>query len=204
MKLKVRTFPDVSLTSEAHQQDLIDNKDFRLWQRNVIDEFKNLPNEEIKKILKETSFPYSICLESWDNNFNIASAFRNANAFNAEAMFYIGNKKFDRRGLTGVHNYSTIEWLSTIEEFLIRSKKYKLVGIDNFKNAKPMDSYEWKENTMVVFGSESAGLTPTMQSYCEDIVCIPTYGSVRSLNAATASGIILNDIVTKFRKNSQS
>ena len=35
-------------------------------------------------------------------------------------------------------------------------------------------------------------MTPLMQSYCDKMVQVPMYGSVRSLNCATTSGIFMS------------
>jgi tRNA G18 (ribose-2'-O)-methylase SpoU len=199
--IRIKTVPDLAATSPAHQAAIqLGDEHFRLWQRNVIDEFKPLSNEEIKARLAETSFPYAVLMENLISDFNIATCIRNANAFNAKEVFYIGDKKFDRRGLTGVHNYLDIRWLATIEEFLQLKTTYKIVGFDNVQGAKPIAEYDWAPNTLVVFGSEGVGISPAMQDMCDELVFIPQFGSVRSLNVGTASGICMNDIVQKFRK----
>jgi tRNA G18 (ribose-2'-O)-methylase SpoU len=201
MKQRIKTVPDISFTSEKHRQAIIDGDDhYRLWQRNVIDEFKSLSEEEIKLKLSSSAFPYAICCENFINDFNIATTFRNANAFNAKEVFYIGDKKFDRRGMQGVHNYMDITWLSTTDELLALREKYTFVGVDNIEGAQPLSKYNWKPNSLMIFGSESVGITPAMQAVCHEFVYIEQFGSVRSLNVATASGIIMNDFVSKFNE----
>jgi tRNA G18 (ribose-2'-O)-methylase SpoU len=199
MRSKVKTTPDLSVTSETHQAAMAAGNDhFRLWARNVIDEFKNLTEKEIKAKLHATAFPYAVCFENWINDFNLSSGIRNANAFNAKEVFYLGNKKIDRRALCGVHNYTEIQWLPTIEEFIKLKEKYIIIGVDNVERAIPIQSHKWENNTLVVFGSEGVGLTLEMQSMCDKLVYMPQYGSVRSLNCATASGIVMFDIVNQF------
>ena len=200
MRTKVKTVPDMTLTSPKHQEAIaLGNDHFRLWERNVIDEFKSLSESEIKTKLQATAFPYAVCFENLINDFNIASSIRNANAFNAKEVFYIGDKKIDRRGMQGVHNYMNITWLPTIEDFVNLKSTYKIVGFDNIEGSMPLSSYVWTPNTLIVFGSEGVGLSNQMQSMCEEFVYIEQFGSVRSLNVATASGIAMNDFVSKFR-----
>lgn len=203
MKLKVRTAPDFSSNSEKHKAALaLGDEMHTLWQRNVIDEFKSLPNDDIRERLHSTAFPYAVLTERWSNNYNISSCFRNANAFNAKEAFYIGDKRFDRRGLCGIHEYTDIHWLSSIDDIVSLKEKYHFVAIDNVPGAQPLDDYEWKDNSLMVFGCEASGITPDMLSLCDEVVHVRQFGSVRSLNAATASGIVLNDFVTKYnRKN---
>lgn len=199
-KEKIKTQPNLVDTSPAHQAAIASGNDhFRMWERNVIDEFKSLSEDEIKIKLQATAFPYAVCFENLINDFNIASGIRNANAFNAKEVFYIGDKKFDRRGMQGVHNYMNIKWLSTIEEFLTLKATYRIVGFDNIAEAKAISSYTWIPNTLIVFGSEGAGLSSGMKDMCDEFVYIEQFGSVRSLNVATASGIAMNDFVSKYR-----
>lgn len=200
-KERIRTKPNLSLASEVHMEAIKNGDDhYRMWQRNLVDEFKELPEDKIKETLQSRSFPFAVCFENWCNDFNLASGFRNANAFNAKELFYVGDKKFDRRGMCGVHNYMDIKFLPTIEELIALKSKYTFIGVDNYEGAKPLDDYQWKPDSLIIFGSEHVGITPGMLELCDELVYIKQYGSIRSLNAATASGIIMNDFVTKYNK----
>lgn len=200
MLQKVKTKPDISVDSKAHKQIKENNEDHTTsWIHNVEDRFKDKSKEYIKETLEKEAFPFAILCEQWVNDFNIASAMRNANAFNAKEIFYIGMKKIDRRGITGAYNYKEIKWLSSIEDVLALKNTYKFVAIDNLEGAVPLQSYKWEPNTLMIFGSEGVGITDYMRSLCDDMVYIPQYGSVRSLNAAVASGIVMNDFVSKFK-----
>lgn len=200
MKPKTKTTPDLSLTSPSHAEAVKLGKDHFLQDnRAVIDEFKNLSNEQIKNRLQETAFPYAVCIESWTGNLNISTVIRNANAFNAREVFYLGAKRFDRRGMQGANNYIDITFLPTVDDLIALKSKYTFVGIDNnLQRAIPLAKHTWIKNTMVIFGAEDVGLTPEVQDLCNDIVYIPQFGSVRSVNCAVASGIIMNDMVTKY------
>jgi len=200
MLQKVKTKPDISVDSKAHKQIKENNEDHTTsWIHNVEDRFKDKSKEYIKETLEKEAFPFAILCEQWVNDFNIASAMRNANAFNAKEIFYIGMKKIDRRGITGAYNYKEIKWLSSIEDVLALKNTYKFVAIDNLEGSVPLQSYKWEPNTLMIFGSEGVGITDYMRSLCDDMVYIPQYGSVRSLNAAVASGIVMNDFVSKFK-----
>src|ERR1700722_2610908 len=195
-KPRLRTTPDLSLTSPAHQ---VENKDFSLWSRNVIDEFKPLSEEKIKAELKATAFPYAVVAENWSSDFNFATLVRNANAFNAREIFYLGDKKWDKRGAQGTNHYSDVQWLPTIDNFLQLKERYAIViGIDNIAGAIPIHTYRFPKEALIVFGSEGNGLTPTMQSLCDLMIEIPMFGSVRSLNCGCASAIIMHLIVSQM------
>ena len=199
MRPKVRTTPDLSFTSEKHADAGKDPAHFRLWERNVADRFKALPEEEIKATLTQEAFPYAVCFEHWIGDFNMGSGIRNANAFGAREVFYIGDKKWDRRASVGTYNYTSVTWLPTIDDLIKLKEKYVIVGIDNVPGSVTLSSYQFVPNTLFVFGEEGVGLTPAMQSFCKDIVEIEMFGSVRSLNCGVASGIIMHQFVSWFR-----
>jgi len=200
-KARIATTPNLADSSPAHQAALAAGDDhFRAWQYNVADHFKDKTVEQIRATLKETAHPFAVLFENLIGDFNIATGMRNANAMNAREVFYLGDKKLDRRGMQGVQNYSDITWLSTMEEVLALKDRYVFVGVDNVPGSVPINTYLWSPNSLMVFGSEGVGLTPTMQSLCRDLVHIPQYGSVRSLNVGTASGIAMHDFVSKFHE----
>ncbi len=198
---KKKTQPDLSLDSPIHQEALANgNEHFASWQYNVQDHFKGKTVEEIKSILQQTAHPFAVCVENWAYDFNQATVIRNANAFNAREVIYVGTKKFDRRGMLGSQNYINITWMPTIDDLLALKEKYVFVGVDNIVGSVPLASYTWpkEKESLIIFGSEGTGLTPTMISLCQDIVEIPMYGSIRSINAGCASAIVMNDFVTKY------
>jgi tRNA G18 (ribose-2'-O)-methylase SpoU len=200
MKTKITTQPNLSLSSPAHMQAIADGEEhFRKWQRNVVDKYKDSSEEDIRRDLRSSAYPFAVCFENLIGDFNIATGIRNANAFNAKEVFYIGDKKFDRRGMCGVHNYTEIKWLSTVDELKDLQDRYTFIGSDNIAGAVSLATYTWPPNPLIIFGSEEVGLTPQMQSMCQELVYIEQFGSVRSLNVGTASGIMMNDFVSKYR-----
>lgn len=200
MREKLRTVPNLAETSSAHQAAIAAGDDhYRAWGYNVADRYKGLPIEDIRQNLRDTAFPFAVCFEHWIGDFNLATGVRNANAFNAKEIFYLGDKKWDRRGAVGVYNYIDVQWLPTMDDFLKLQDTYYIVGVDNVIGSRPLANYYWHPNTLMIFGEEGVGLTPAIQSYCQDIVEIEMFGSVRSLNCGVASGIVMNDFVRQMK-----
>jgi len=199
-KPKVKTSPNLADTSPAHQKAIADGtKHFSSWQYNVADHFKDKTVEEIRQTLKCSAFPFAVCMENIIGDFNLGTVARNCNAFGAQAMYYIGNKKVDRRSMVGVHNYLDVIWLPTVDDFIKLKEKYHVVAVDNVSGAVPISTYNFVPNTLFVFGEEGTGLTPAMQGMCQDMIYIEQFGSVRSLNVGTASGIIMHEFVSKYK-----
>lgn len=190
------------LENSPLHQDAVNNKDYyhRLWERAVIDEFKFLTNDEIKNKLRQTAFPFAVLFENIVGDFNLGSGIRNANAFNAKEVFYSGRKRWDKRGAVGSMCYVDITWMASIEEILELKSKYVFVGVENCEGSNSINNYSYEDNSLFIFGEEGVGMSKLMQSHCDEMIMIEQFGSVRSLNVATASGIIMNDYVTKYKR----
>jgi tRNA G18 (ribose-2'-O)-methylase SpoU len=178
-------------------KDLEKQELFMSWLYNVHDKFKNNTQEEIKEHIKQTAHPFAVCFENIVGDFNMATGIRNANAFNAREVFYIGQKRFNRRGAVGTYHYTPVNYISQ-EELIALKSKYTFVAVDNIPGAIPIKDVKYPENTLFIFGEEGKGLSEESQKLCDMLVEIPMYGSVRSINVGTASGIIMNDFVQKM------
>jgi tRNA G18 (ribose-2'-O)-methylase SpoU len=196
---RVKTTPDLAANSPAHLAAIAAGNDhFRSWHLNVQDHFKDKTTEEIRQTLRETASPFSILIENVIGDFNISTIIRNANGFNAREVFYIGEKRFDKRGCCGVQHYKDIQFIPTVDDLIKLKEKYRFVGLDNVAGSVSMQTYKWKPNTLIIVGSEGVGITPTTQALCDDIVSIPMFGSVRSFNVGTASGIAMYSFINQI------
>lgn len=194
----ITQIPDQDLIKLAQVKQKFDMDGSEL-ERNIIDEWKNYTVEQVKQQLKESAFPYAVCFENWIGDFNFSTGVRNANAFNAECIYYIGRKRWDKRGAVGTYVYKDVIHLSSEKEILSLKEKYTFIGIDNIPGSIPMKNFSWPKNSLMIFGEEGKGLSKYVQSLCDQIVYIEQFGSVRSVNCGTASGITMVDFVNKYR-----
>jgi len=168
------------------------------WAFNVIDEFKSLSVEQIREEIKKKSLPFAVAMANLQGDFNFSSVIRNANAFGAKEVFYFGKKRFDKRGSVGVCNYTKVTYFSSVEDLLLLSDKYTLVAADNVEGAQNIEHFVWPINPLIIIGEECGGIPNEVFKYTEHKVYIPQRGSVRSLNAATAAGILMYDFCSKY------
>lgn len=170
-------------------------------KKNVIDYYKEWETDQIKADLDRNRLPFTTAFENISGDFNKATGMRNANAFMSKEVWIVGQKKWDRRGAVGTHNYMHLKHANSLNEIwlnnpIIRSMRW--VVVDNLPGAIKLNNYEWKENSFIVFGEEQRGVSSEAISLADDIIYIPQLGSVRSLNVGTASGIIMYDYVAKL------
>jgi tRNA G18 (ribose-2'-O)-methylase SpoU len=177
----------------------IDIQNLNVSDKYKFDRLTKWTKELIREDVQKNSFPYAVAMENWQGDFNLSSVIRNSNAFGAREVFYLGNKHYDRRGTVGTHHYTRVNHLQSIQELINLKDKYTIVGVENtVDGAVELDKFEFPDNPLFLFGEEGVGLTPESMAICDKFVYIAQYGSVRSLNAAVASGIIMNAYVSKI------
>ena len=119
------------------------NSQWNSWQYNVVDEFKGKTKEEIKESLDLTKHPFAVLMEHWKGDFNIGTLIRNSNAFNAREVFYVGQKKYDRRGAVGTHDYIDLKHIDTFDDLWKLKESYTFVCLDNnIEGVVPMEDFD--------------------------------------------------------------
>ncbi len=81
----------------------------------------------------------------------------------------------------------------TIDDF--KKNGFFVYGADmNGHNYKDLD---FSEKVLLVIGNEGKGMARLVREACDEIVSIPQYGKINSLNASVAAGIIVYGIVNR-------
>jgi tRNA G18 (ribose-2'-O)-methylase SpoU len=169
--------------------------------RNIIDHYHYWKHDDIVADLDTKRHNFTVLCSNLGNDFNIATVIRNANAFLANSVWIYGNKQYDRRGTVGTHNYTHFRHFKEDQEaeLLKAMRGMYVVGVDNVGDAKPINEFAWpvKKPVLMVFGQEQIGIPKKLLDLCDELVYIKQYGSVRSLNVGTASGIAMYDYCSK-------
>lgn len=133
-------------------------------------------------------------------DFNISSVIRSANAFGAERVYYVGRRRYDKRGTVGTYHYTDVVHCKDYDDFLDTiPTQSSLVALENNTAYETSDlrTFDWPINPIIILGEEGYGLTDEILSQVDNIVTIPDWGSVRSINAACAASITFYDYTFK-------
>lgn len=65
-------------------------------------------------------------------------------------------------------------------------------------DGKPIETCSIKAPLILVIGNESKGISKPVRSLCQHLITLPGYGGAESLNAAVATGILLENIRGKL------
>ena len=169
-----------------------------LDNRNVVDHYKYWNEDAIRASLDTKRFPFIVVCENFDKDFNISTVVRNCNAFTGKEMWIVGNRKWDRRGAVGTHNYEHVHHAPSITDVVNKYPDYRVVCCEAYPQAVDIRTYQWREKSILVFGQESIRVTNEALDLADDVVYIPQFGSTRSLNVGCASAIAMYSYVQAY------
>lgn len=176
--------------------DLLKNGD----KRNVVDKYRYWKIDAIKADLDKSRIPLQVAIENFQNDFNIGTIVRNANAFNLQAVHIIGRHHWNRRGAMVTDAYMNIFYHKDVKSFMnaMREASLKIIAIDITSRSKPLSTFKLPKNTVLVFGGEGPGISDDLLKASDDIVKIEQLGSTRSVNVGVASGIAMYEWVKTY------
>ena len=142
-----------------------------------------------------------IAIENLEHDLNIGSIVRTANAFNVGAVHIVGRRKWNRRGAMVTDRYLEIMHHPSPEDLAqwAREHDYHLVAVDNMEGSTQLEHTELPERCLLIFGQESTGISPELLATAEKFVCIPQFGSTRSMNVAAAAAIAMHWWIAHYR-----
>lgn len=161
--------------------------------RNVIDEFKGLPEEEIVRRLDETSHGLVIALENTERDFSMGTIVRSANAFGVREVYVIGRRQWNKRGAMATDKYLHVHYVSSTAEFIekMRAEDRTIIAVDNIAGSVPLAQAELPKHAVLVFGQEGPGISDELAKAADKIVAIEQFGSTRSINVGAAATVAM-------------
>jgi tRNA G18 (ribose-2'-O)-methylase SpoU len=180
-------------TEDHYDPELLANGD----TRNVLDHFRYWKMEAIVAELDSRRHKYHVAIENWQHDLNIGSIVRTANAFLAEEVHIIGNRRWNRRGAMVTDRYQHVSHHPTVEEFVewAKSRNLPIIAIDNVPGCKKIEEYALPEECVLLFGQEGPGLSEAAIEAAHVVLEITQFGSTRSINASAAAAITMHQWV---------
>lgn len=150
--------------------------------------------------------PVCVLLDNVRSMYNVGSFFRTGDAVGLEMLMLTGitacpPKKAITKTALGAEE--TVPWRqardATPELQGLRESGYEIAAIET--SAHAVDLFDWQPHFPVclVFGHETDGIQPQVLALCDTFVRIPMLGRKHSLNVATAGGVLLFELLRKYR-----
>ena len=150
--------------------------------------------------------PVSVLLDNVRSLYNVGAFFRTADAAGIEKLYLCGiTGRPPKRAITktALGAEETVPWEHTWEPLepveRMRSLGYQIAAIETSVHA--VDLFDWKPRFPVclLFGHEVEGIRPQLAACCDTHVRIPMLGRKHSLNVATAGGVVIYELLRKYR-----
>lgn len=151
--------------------------------------------------------PVAVLLDNVRSMYNVGAFFRTADAVAAEKLYLSGITAHPpKRALskTALGAEETVPWEHSWDPIdlagRLRGEGYELAAIETSVHA--VDLFDWSPRfpVCVVFGHETDGIRPELSALCDTYVRIPMLGRKHSLNVATAGGVVLYELLRKYRR----
>lgn len=171
-------------------QQLLDEGD----RRNVVDAYRYWTMDAIVADLDRRRHPLHVAIENFENDSNIGTVVRTANAFLVEAVHIVGRKRWNRRGAMVTDRYQHLYHHGTVAEVVrwARERDIAVVAVDNVPGSVPIETVELPGRCLLLFGQEGPGVSEQAQQAADMTVSIAQFGSTRSINAGVAAGIAMH------------
>jgi tRNA G18 (ribose-2'-O)-methylase SpoU len=150
--------------------------------------------------------PVSVMLEDIRSAFNVGSFFRTADAVCVEKLILCGiTSAPPHPGIlkTALGAENTVRWEHGTDALQLaqgeRERGCELAVIETSLHA--VDLFDWVPRFPVclIFGNEKDGVSPALAAACDTHVRIPMLGLKHSLNVSTAGGVVLYELLRKYR-----
>jgi len=150
--------------------------------------------------------PVSVLLDNVRSMYNVGSFFRTADAAGVRKLYLCGITAHPPKG--GIHKTAlgaenSVDWeyhrdaAAILDE--LRLQDGEIAAIETSPHA--VDLFDWAPRypLCVVFGHEVEGVQRGLLEKADTFVRIPMLGGKHSLNVATAGGVVLFELLRKYR-----
>jgi 23S rRNA (guanosine2251-2'-O)-methyltransferase len=150
--------------------------------------------------------PVSILLDNVRSLYNVGSFFRTADGAGIEKLYLTGiTGRPPKNGIskTALGAEETMAWehaadaVPLVED--LHARGFEIAAIET--SVRAVDLFDWHPRfpVCILFGHEVDGLRPELERLADTDVRIPMLGRKHSLNVATAGGIVIYELLRKYR-----
>jgi len=163
-------------------------------------------DEILKRAEEKGETPLLLALDELKDAYNLGSILRIADAAGVSGVIIpqhrsIGLDSMVAKASAGAIEYVPVARVNNLSRTLLelKEKGFWVAGTDAEGTNQYTDDV-WSGPMVIVIGSEGEGMNKNIKDKCDYLLSIPMAGSVNSLNAAVAAGIVVFEAVKQRRK----
>ena len=203
----------VFLSSHFHEpeiQKLLNNQIVHIVDKNKLDqmvkgnhqgiiaEVKDYEYASLEELLEENAF--LVILDHLEDPHNFGAIIRTCEAAGVNGIIIPKDRSVDvtstvvRVSVGAISNVKIAQVTNLVNTMkYLKEKGFWIVGTD--MNGTPYSKIDYKGNLALVIGNEGKGMSSLVEKNCDFIASIPMNGTINSLNASVAAGIIIFEAV---------
>lgn len=168
--------------------------------QGIIAECTDFEYADLDEILKKDGDLLLVLLDGLQDPHNLGSVIRVAECAGADAVIIpsrnsvVVNETVIRVS-AGASAHMPVCKVGNLNATIEKLKKHNVWVFGADMNGEAMYKTNLKGNVALVIGAEGSGLSKLTGELCDQIVSIPMYGKVNSLNASVSAGILLYEAV---------
>ncbi|MCS4491998.1 RNA methyltransferase [Corynebacterium sp. ES2794-CONJ1] len=199
----IEEYPDKPLPQDSHYDpELLEGGD----HRNVVDAYRYWRREAIVADIDRRRHSLHIAIENFENDANIGTVVRTANAFAVDTVHIVGRRRWNRRGAMVTDRYQHLMHHPRTEDVITwaQDRGLGVVAIDNTPGSVPIETATLPQKCLLLFGQEGPGISPEAARNSLMTCSIAQFGSTRSINAGVAAGIAMHQWIRQHADLSQA
>ncbi|MCR3755085.1 MAG: 23S rRNA 2'-O-ribose methyltransferase [Candidatus Westeberhardia cardiocondylae] len=165
---------------------------------------KNVFKNDIFSFVSSRSRSLLLVLDGITDSRNLGACFRNAEAAGVDAIIVPKHRsaklnaiaKKSSSGSSELVPFFRVNNLSRVLNFL-KSCNFWIIGTSSNSNHSLYNAKVDSDSLVLILGSEDKGMRFLTSKYCNEIVSVPMFGLISSLNVSVVSGICLFEFIRK-------
>lgn len=190
-------------TCSKRKMDQILNTEHHQGIAASIDEYKTYSIDEIVNAIPKGKLPLLLMLDGLEDPHNLGAILRTCDCIGVDGVIFGKNRSVQLNATVAKTSTGAIDTVKvasvtnlsrTIQE--LKEKGFWVVGAD-MDRAVDYRDIQVDVPLLLVIGSEGFGISSLVKKHCDYMAALPMIGSVTSLNASVACGIMLYEIYSK-------
>lgn len=166
-----------------------------------------LGRDSLASYKSKEKLPVIAVLDNIRSALNVGSVFRTADAFALEKILLCGitatppNREITK---TAIGATDSVDWvydediISAIKN--LKSQGYLIIGVEQTDQSISLNDFDVSsEKIAVIFGNEVDGISDEALEMIDHCIEIPQFGTKHSLNVSVCAGIVLWEMMKKYR-----
>ncbi|RHS93975.1 23S rRNA (guanosine(2251)-2'-O)-methyltransferase RlmB [Erysipelatoclostridium sp. AM42-17] len=165
-----------------------------------VESYRYYTIDEILDAIPEGKMPLLLMLDGLEDPHNLGAILRTCDAVGVDGVIIGKNRSVSLNGTvakvsTGAIDHVKVAQVTNLTRTLedLKTKSFWVVGCD-LHNSQDYRQIDYNMPTVIVIGSEGAGISRLVKKSCDMDVILPMVGHVTSLNASVATAVILYQV----------